>query len=289
MLVTKRERGFCCVAQYDHGALAGELAARWGNERFAAAAERFAAALGIAAAHHDDGWHELDDLPAHNEEAGRPAHFLELPLERTAPPYGRGVDSVYARDPLAGALAGAHWSGLYSGRWGLQSAGGPLPDPLAEQVVAEQEPRRQLALREAWAFEGPRSRFEADAWHAYEILQALDVISLALSLIDPAAPTDPAAQPQLLTSTLLPVEQPPGARILPTVPTAPLGEYLDLTFTVVEPGVATIDPWPFGAPQLDLELPVRVLPEAGLPEPEATAAFHRAPVEALRWALRPGA
>jgi hypothetical protein len=286
MLVTKRERGFTCVAQYDHGALAGELAARWGNERFAAAAERFAEPLRIAAAHHDDGWHELDDLPAYDEEAGRPAHFLELPLERTAPPYGRGVDSVYARDPIAGALVGMHWTGLYSGRWGLQSAAGPLPHPLAEQVVEEQERRRADALREAWAFEGRRSEFEADAWHAYEILQALDVTSLALSLVDPAVPTDLSAEAQPLTFTLFAVEQPPGARVLPTVPTVPLDETVDLTFTVTEPGVATIDPWPFAPPSFDVELPARVLPEAGLSQEEATAAYHEAPVEPLHWALR---
>lgn len=286
MLVTKRERGFTCVAQYDHGALAGELATHWGNERFQPVAERFAEPLRIAAAHHDDGWRELDDLPAYSEEAGRPAHFLELPLERTVPPYGRGVDSVYERDLLAGALVSWHWTGLYSGRWGLQSARGHLEHPLAEAVVAEQERRRAEALREVWGFDGLRSRFEADAWHAYEILQALDVTSLALSLLDPAVPTDPAAEAQSLPHTLFAVEQPPGARILPAVPTAPLGEHLELTFAVAEPGVATIDPWPFDSASFEVELPARVLSEAGLSEADAGAAYREAAVELLRWTLR---
>lgn len=286
MLVSRRERGFTYVAQYDHGALAGELAAHWGNQRFEAAAERFAEPLRIAAAHHDDGWRELDDLPAYSEEAGRPAHFLELPLERTVPPYGRGVDSVYARDRLAGALVAMHWTGLYSGRWGLQSASGPLPHPLARQVVEQRERRRAEVLREAWAFEGLRSRFEADAWHAYEILQALDVTSLALSLLDPAVPTDAGADPVWLHRSLAGVEQEPGARLLPSVPTRPLGEHLDLTLTIAEPGVATIDPWPFGPPGFEVELPARVLPAARLPEAEAAAAYREAAVEPLRWTVR---
>ncbi|MBS1880717.1 MAG: DUF3891 family protein [Actinobacteria bacterium] len=288
MLVTKRGDGFRLVTQYEHGALAGELAERWGNDRFAAPPEPLASALTIAAAHHDDGWRELDDLPAYNPEAGRPAHFLELPLERTAPPYGRGVDSVYARDQLAGALVHAHWTGLYSGRWGLQSSAGPVRRPLAEEVVAKGEPRRQAVLREAWGFKGLRSEFEAHAWHAYEVLQALDVTSLALSLLDPVRPTDPAVEPAALTATLFQVEQQPGARILPSVPTAPLGEHLDLRLTIPEPGVAAFDPWPFAGDGFALVLPSRWLSEDGLGEEEARAAYRAAPVEPIRWELRPG-
>jgi Protein of unknown function (DUF3891) len=284
MLVTRRGERLTLVAQYDHGALAGVLAEHWGNERFAPPAPRLRAALVLAAGHHDDGWRELDDLPAHNEEAGRPAHFLELPLERTAPPYGRGVDSVYARDPLAGALAAMHWTGLYSGRWGLQSAGGPLPHPLAEEVVAREEPRRAEALREAWGFEGRRSGFEADVWHAYEVLQALDVISLALSLLDPATPSGEA--PVSIMETLFAVEQPPGPRLLPTVPTAPLGDLATLTLTVAEPGLAIVDPWPFAPRFLDAELRARRLPAAPMSEAEAAAAFHAAEPGSIRWRLR---
>ena len=285
MLVTKRGDGFRLVTQYEHGALAGELAERWGNDRFAMPAEPLAAALTVAAAHHDDGWRELDDLPAYNPDAGRPAHFLELPLERTVPPYGRGVDSVYARDTLAGALVHAHWTGLYSGRWGLQSSSGPVPHPLAEEVVAKGEPRRQSALRQAWGFDGLRSEFEANAWHAYEVLQALDVTSLALSLLDPTVPSDPGAEPPLITTTLFPVEQPPGGRILPSVPTAPLGEHLDLTLRVPEPGLAAIDPWPFTEPNFTVELPSRSLARDGLDEDRSRAAYRAAAIEPIRWTL----
>jgi hypothetical protein len=288
LLVTKRGDGFRLVTHYEHGALAGELAERWGNDRFATPAEPLAAALTVAAAHHDDGWRELDDLPAHDPEAGRPAHFLEVPLERSVPPYGRGVDGVYERDLLAGALVGMHWAGLYSARWGLQGSGGPLPHPLAEEVVAKQEARRQEAMREAWGFEGRRSAFEADAWHAYEILQALDVASLALSLVDPALPSDPAVEPPFLPATLFQVEQEPGGRVLPSIPTVPLGEHLELLFSVPEPGVAAIDPWPFAGEGFEIELPSRLIATDGLGEEEAAAAYREAPVEPIRWALRPG-
>jgi Protein of unknown function (DUF3891) len=285
MIVSKRANGFTFVPQYEHGALAGELASRWGNERFAAPS--LAPALRIAAAHHDDGWRELDDLPAYNPEAGRPAHFLELPLERTIPPYGRGVDSVFARDPLAGALVAMHWTGLYWSRWGLQGSE-PLAHPLAEEVVAERERQRAETLLGAWRQAGGlRSEFEAHVWHAYEVLQALDVISLALSLLDPSRPTETSAEPVPVPSVLWAVEQPPGARLVPDVPTAPLGDHVDLTLLVAEPGRATIDPWPLAVERLELALPARVLADEWIPEEAGAAAYREAPVRPLEWTLTP--
>jgi hypothetical protein len=284
VLVTARRHGWTLVTQYDHGALAGVLARHWGNERFAAAAPGLREPLAIAAAHHDDGWRELDDLPAYNSEAGRPAHFLEVPLERSVPPYRRGVDSVYARDALAGALADMHWTGLYSARWGLQ-AGGPVPRPLAAEVVAEREPGWRQALLDAWDFSGPRSEFEADAWHAYEVLQALDLISLAVSLLDPEAPTDPALEALSLPATLGAVEQPPGPRTLPAIPTGRPGEHLDLRLDVTGPAVAALAPWPFAVERFAVELPARRLAAGPLPEDTGGAAYRAAAVEPIAWEL----
>ena len=178
MLVTRRAgEGLCLITHPEHGRVAGELGRRWGNERFEAPAHQDA--LVIAATHHDDGWYELDGRPSFNAEQGRPAHFIELPLEVTVPPYGRGVDSVYARDAHAGALVSMHWAGLYDTRFGLDG-GEPLKHPLAVAVVAEQDHRRMSALRDAWGRAGRRSEFEAQTWYAYELLQALDLMALAL-------------------------------------------------------------------------------------------------------------
>ena len=286
MLVSSRSSGWTLVGHADHGILAGELATHWGTADFAAPAMR--EALEIAATHHDDGWRELDDLPAYNPEADRPAHFLELPLERSVPPYGRGVDSIYERDTLAGALADMHWTGLYSARWGLHAGGGPVPHPLAAEVVAEREVRRTAALRSVWDFVGPRSEFEADAWHAYEVLQALDLISLALSLVDPEAPTAPDAEPIPLPATLATVEQPVGPRLLPAVPTAKLGDRVDLRLDVPGPGIAAIAPWPFGAERIEVSLPARRLPLDPRGEAEWTAAYHEATLEPIEWELVDG-
>jgi Protein of unknown function (DUF3891) len=286
VLVSTRTPGWVLVEHADHGLLAGELAARWGNGDFARPA--MGEALEIAAARHDDGWRELDGLPVHNPDADRPAHFLEVPLERSVPPYGRGVDAIYERDTLAGAIADMHWTGLYSARWGLQSGGGPVPHPLAVAVVAEREVKRTSALRSVWDFVCPRSDFEADAWHAYEVLQALDLISLALSLLDPEAPTAPDAEPLPLPATLALVEQPVAPRLLPAVPKARLAGHVDLRLDVPGPGIAAIAPWPFDAQRIEVALPARRLPAEISGEEAWARAYAAAPVEPIAWELVDG-
>ncbi len=273
MLVTCRDDRLNLITQPDHAALAGRMAEAWGNEQFAAPAARDA--LICAAAHHDDGWHDLDSRPTYNSERKRPAHFTELPLSESAGPYARGVESVYERDLRAGALVGMHFSGFYTNRWGV-GTGPASEDPLALQVVAEQEARWMPALRAAWANRGPRSEFDAETWHAYEVLQAVDLLSLALGLMDLAR----AAEGQIVdvTSTLTRVEQPPGGRAVTGVPRA-VGHPSRAAITVqpIAPRRVTLDPYPFREPELQLSVPVRELENrpyesAGV----AAAAFHAA-------------
>jgi Protein of unknown function (DUF3891) len=270
MLVTRRQGALCLITHPEHGRIAGELCRRWGNERFEAPAHH--EALRIAATHHDDGWYELDGGPSFNAEQARPAHFLELPLEVTVGPYGRGVDSVYARDRHAGALVSMHWAGLYHTRFGLHG-GAPVAHPLAVEVVAEQDHRRVAALRDAWGDRGLRSEFEHQTWYAYELLQALDLMSLALGLVDTGQPMigDPVPVPR----TLARVEQPVGARSIPAVPVRPGGPYVELTLRVTAPGEVVLDPYPFSAASFELELSARRLEDRpyGSAE-EAASAYH---------------
>jgi hypothetical protein len=280
MLVTRRpNEGLCLITHPDHGRVAGELCRRWGNDRFEPPAHRDA--LLIAAAHHDDGWYELDGRPSFNSDQGRPAHFLELPLEVTVPPYGRGVDGVYARDAHAGALVSMHWGGLYHTRWGLHG-GNPVPHPLAVEVVAEQDHRRAAALRDAWGGRGLRSEFERQTWYAYELLQAFDLMSLALGLIDLSLPNASDVEPAPVPSTLARVEQPAGPRSIPAVPVAPGGPYVELAMRITAPGLVAVDPYPFGEAGFELELPARRVEDRRYESAdEAARAYHDAPVELI--------
>ena len=278
MLVTRRHGGLCLITHPEHGRVAGELCRRWGNEAFQAPKHHMS--LLVAATHHDDGWYELDDRPSFNPEHRRPAHFLELPLEVTVGPYGRGVDSVYARDRHAGALVSMHWAGLYHTRFGLHG-GDPVRHPLAVEVVAEQDHRRVAALREAWGGRGRRSEFERQTWYAYELLQALDLMSLALGLIDTTQPMrggDAVSVPR----TLARIEQPPGSRSVPAVPVAPGGPYIEVGLRVTSPGEVVLDPYPFSEASFEIELSARRIDDrAYASAEEAASAYHAAPDEPI--------
>jgi hypothetical protein len=277
VLISRRDGRLALVTHSDHGRLAGALAEHWGGDGFATPVLRDA--LLTAACYHDDGWRELDDLPAWNDDERRPAHFLEVPLPQTLGPYGRGVDSVYDRDPLAGALVSMHWAGLYRRRWGVLG-GEPVGHPATVDVVDSQQARWSEALRSAWDGKGMRGSFEAGAWHAYEVLQALDFISLFLCLADLDSPTTGAMKPIPVPVTMRPIDQPDGARLVPTVPTASGGPYVDLVLSVPEPGVVTIDPYPFARSGLSVGVPARFIDDTEYDSPDAAAAaFWDAPGE----------
>ena len=284
MLISRRGSELWLVRQPDHGTLSGVLAEAWGNDRFAQLEPREGAV--IAAAHHDDGWYAMDAGPTYNEEERRPAALLEVPLTTTVPNYGPGVDSVYERDPYAGILASMHWTGLYSARWGVQD-GAALDMPMAVAVVEEQERRWRAAALELWGFNGLRSTFEAGLWRNYELLQTFDFLSLALCLIDLSTPSDASVDPVPVALTLKPVDQPPGGRIAPRVPTGHGDEHVDIRLDVVAEGVVEVDPWPFAPSQLSIELPARVIEDRPYDAEESARAFAEAAVRTVRCTLQP--
>jgi hypothetical protein len=279
MLVARRDGRLALVTQPDHAAFAGALAEHWGNARFAVPVPR--EALICAAAHHDDGWLELDGRPTFNAQERRPAHFTELPLTETAGPYSRGVESVYARDPHAGALVSMHFSGFYTSRWGAGDYP-PSDNPLAIEVVATQEARWMPALREAWGYQGLRSAFDAATWHAYEVLQAVDLLSLAHGLIDlelAAGDTDEALD---VATTLARVDQVAGPRLVTSVPLAAGGPYVTIEVVPTGSRRVRLDPYPLREPELALPLTVRELEDRPYQTADQAArAFHAAPVHEL--------
>lgn len=278
MLISRRGDRLYLVRQVDHGALAGDIAAAWGGGEFEAPQPREAACL--AAARHDEGWRAWDDEPAFNEAERRPLHFLEIPMEKHIPLYRAGVHAVAGQDPYAGLLVGMHWTGLYRGRWGL--AGSPAGLLQAERtpvqvlqdgVVEEEEARWSAVKRGLWTGEETRAAFETGLWHNYELLQAWDLLSLYLcvSVLDVASPDGP---PLPLASVLKPIDQEPGARSVPNVPTRPAGSHRDLVLRVAEPGVVTVDPYPFTRAGLRWSVEATVIPDRAYSPDEVAAVFR---------------
>ncbi len=282
MLVTRGEGRLRLITQPDHAALAGWFAQHWGNDQFAIPAPR--EALLCAAYHHDDGWLELDPQPVYNPDARRPAHFAELPLSDSVGPYGRGVESVYERDLHAGVLVSMHFSGFYTSRWGVGD-GSPADHPIAREVVATQEARWMPALREAWGYRGRRSEFDAATWHAYEVLQAVDLLSLAHGLIDLSQPTG-SGEPLDMSSSLATIDQPVAPRIVSGVPMAAGGPYAAVKIAVTEPLRVGLDPSPLSEPELEVAIPYRELEDRPYASADdAALAFHAAELREMRFTV----
>jgi hypothetical protein len=272
LLISRRSDGLYAVTQQEHARLAGRLAELWGAERFPLGPTRDS--LIIAAACHDDGWEGLDSAPYVNDDEGRPAHFLEVPLETTVGPYGEGVDAIYGDDRYAGVLASMHWAGLYSARFGLQE-GGLLEHPLARHAAATQDHRAAETAHQIWQENGGlRSELEAQRWRDYELLQALDLISLTLCLIETRAASPDETLPA--ATNLRAIDQPPGGRSVSLVPATP-GDHSDLTIRVREPGVVEVDPFPFTQTGAEVEFRARRMPDERFEDP-ATAFAEAEPV-----------
>ena len=257
MLITRRDDELLLVTQPDHAEMAGEMVAHWGNDRFAVPPRHGSARL--AAALHDDGWREADAVPLFNEDEGRPLHFLEIAMEEHIPLYGRGVERTFGVDPYAGLLVSMHWTGLYRARWGLQEGKLQWSEPVErlQDEVVEREERRWIEVKRELVDGRPRSELEAGLWHTYDLLQAWDLLSLYVCLID-LSPADGApARP--VASTLKGIDQEPGVRTIPSVPPHIGGARVELTLRAVEPGVVTVDPYPFDEDDLVFSVPARAI------------------------------
>ena len=275
MLISRRNGTLTLVTQPDHGRLAGELARYWGNDEFALSP--FREEFLFTAAHHDDGWHDIDAVPAWAEQHLRPAHFLELPLPTVAAAFTTAIDAVYEASPLAGALHSMHFTGFYRSRWGVDDA--PHVDhPDVPGIVEHEEQRRARAIRESWPADRPRADFERRLWHSYEILQVLDLLSLFACLVD--LDRESTADAQVMARTLSAIDQEPTRRTIMRCPRNDIGDRIDLAVSVAAPGIVAVDPYPFADPEVAVEVPVRVLADEPYGSADAAAAaYHAAPVQ----------
>jgi hypothetical protein len=204
MLKTKRGQKVWLITQPAHAELAGQMAAHWGNEDFAAPGhftkspdpKRLWREVVLAVAEHDNGWWEWEADPPLSAEDGLPQGLGEVLEHPTAglDRWRRGIPRLAERHPYASLIIGDHAYWLYATQFNrdpptefthmLQRGQAIYPSTL------EKEARRFLAdvrhIQEEF-----RVRLEEDPlWevslepehrnpHA-RLLQTLDALSLAL-------------------------------------------------------------------------------------------------------------
>ncbi len=214
------------IKNTEHTALAGELAASFGNEAFAPLAP--AEDMLFLVRHHDQGWEAVDTDPAIDPATGLPYNLIETPLDIILATSNASPEfNLRERGPLVGLLSSMHIYGLYTGRYGMSDKV-PLdniPAAVRPKVDAmlERERERQARLRAELA-DDPLAA-EGPLMHNYKLLQFFDTLALYFNMA------------------------PEGERGESAFSNVPRGIDDDVTVTVREqaPGEYAFSPFPFRA------------------------------------------
>jgi hypothetical protein len=288
VIVTRRGRALRLVHQVEHGRVAGELAAAWGNDAFTVPTPLVS--VRTAAARHDEGWRAWDARVLFDELRRRPLHFTDIAAGEHIRLYRQGVERVSLSDVYAGVLVGMHWTGLYRGRWSAPGAAARVGRSeedrrLQDDVVAAEERRWIGAKQQAWTADEPRSRFETELWHNYDLLQLWDLLSLYLA-VTPPDETSAGADPVPWGPQVREIEHAAEDVLLPAVGTRPGGPRVAVTATVRSPGEVTLAPFPFAAP-VEIQVENTVLPDRAWTSAEVAERVRTTPPEATTWRLVP--
>ena len=243
MIIAENSEYYRMITQNDHGDLAGQFAAHWGNDRFAKLEPYHSMVL--AAETHDNGWWDWDIYPSIDDN-GAPIPFTRTPREFRSNFYGKGIDNVTARDLYAGLIVSMHGVGLGQKRYGTMPSMVERDDPYSQQFIAEREPTHKEMiekLRRMERYAGVTSKEQI--WHNYLLMQVFDRLSLFFcSNYD--ITTVPAAGSHTKEGRAY-----YGSTIKPT-PVKPGEEDGEIQFRVVDRQTVIVDPYPFD------EFPLRV-------------------------------
>ena len=262
MIVSRRPQGLVLVRQVDHQEQCGLMARAWGNGRFAL--PQPLAPLMPATRLHDEGWREWERAPQARD--GSPVDFTQIDRPAHVALYGRGIEVVRRRDPLAGLLVSLHGQGLYEGRRGLDAGEAtPRADrPPAVRRFLDEQDRLQEDIRRSLGADAPSPEWE---WAAYRLIQTWDALSLYLTWRALAAGREGS---------------------LPQVPRETGDPGLELRLRPAGEWACTVHPWPFSADRVDLPVAARVIDDRPYgSDGELHAALEAAPWLTLDLTARP--
>jgi Protein of unknown function (DUF3891) len=176
MIISENSDYYRMISQNDHGDLAGQFAAHWGNDRFDQLKPY--QSMVLAAETHDNGWWDWDIYPSIDDN-GVPIPFTRTPREFRSNFYGKGIDNVIARDAYAGLIVSMHGVGLGQKRYGTMPSMVERDDPYSQHFIAKREPTHKdmidkLSRLEQYAGLTSQERI----WHNYLLMQVFDRLSL---------------------------------------------------------------------------------------------------------------
>jgi uncharacterized protein DUF3891 len=176
MIVAEGPDTYRLITQNDHGDLAGQFAAHWGNDKFARLNPY--QSMVLAAEAHDNGWWDWDINPSVDEK-GAPLTFSRTPREFRSNFYGKGIDNVIGRDLYAGLIVSLHGVGLPQQRYGTMASMVNRVDEYSLKFIGEREPTHKLMMEQVGRMEQYAGmNTEDQIWFNYRMMQVFDRLSL---------------------------------------------------------------------------------------------------------------
>jgi hypothetical protein len=180
MIVRKEAGGgMLLIGQTDHSRLVGQLAAHWGNDRFAVP-DPYESVVRLAT-FHDFGWLRYETKPSYDAATGETPEFRKVPTTtRQLEGYAWAADWLLEDDPYAKLLVSKHRTGLWRGRYGAIKH---PPHPDFKNLGAEID--AFIATSEAAQETAAGSLDARNLWGNYRLLQVWDLLGLYFCCQDP--------------------------------------------------------------------------------------------------------
>jgi hypothetical protein len=131
MLHRQDRDGLIVISQPTHAWLSGQMARRWGNERFAAPPEETC----LAAELHDIGFLQWEEAPTLNPATGLPHSFMDLPTRLHLDIWTAGIQQMMRLGRYPALLVSLHFAGLAR----KHSPGDPEADALTRAFLDAQD------------------------------------------------------------------------------------------------------------------------------------------------------
>ncbi len=250
MIIAESSEHYRMITQNDHGDLAGQFAAHWGNEQFACLKPY--QSMVLAAEAHDNGWWDWDVYPSVDEQ-GVPLPFTRTPREIRSGFYGRGIDNVIGRDLYAGLMVSMHGVGLPQKRYGTMPTMADRQDEFSQRFIAEREPTHKLLIekiRKSEQYAGMDS--QEQIWLNYLMMQVFDRLSLFF-----------CANFDLTTVPATGAHTAGKGYYGPSVKPTPVrlgAEDTELKLRAVDPKTVVVEPYPFDQSPLQVSVRAKLIP-----------------------------
>jgi Protein of unknown function (DUF3891) len=252
MIISENSEYYRLISQNDHGDLAGQFAAHWGNDHFSKPQPY--QSMVLAAGAHDNGWWDWDIYPSVDED-GAPIPFTRTPREFRSTFYGKGIDNVIARDLYAGLVVSMHGVGLPQKRYGTMPTMVEREDPYSQKFIAEREPTHKQMIDELQKMEQYAGLASQEhIWHNYLLMQVFDRLSLFFcSNFDITSVPNAGSHTKDGKAYY-------GATIKPT-PVKPGGETSEIQLRIVDRQTVAVDPYPFDQSPLRVSVRGKLIPK----------------------------